>query len=194
VGAYATWLAPGGWYVDAVAKYSHYWNEFNTHTLFGIPSDGSYNIPALGGSLEAGKRFDLSSHRFFIEPEAQIAGMWADGMKYDSSLGLRINGDSQTSFIGRLGLRAGMHFETAGHRAIEPYVKASVIQEFLAEDTITTNSVHFTPSLGGTTGRFGVGVTAALCKSLYLYGEYDYATSDAIDEPWALNLGVHWEW
>jgi outer membrane autotransporter protein len=194
VGAYATWLGPSGWYADAVAKYSHYWNEFHTHTLFGTPSSDSYNIPALGGSLEVGKRFNLSSNKFFIEPEAQIAGLWADGMQYQSSIGLRVHGDDQTSFLGRLGLRAGMHFEVAGHHAIEPYLRASIIQEFLTGNTVSTDGDPFTPTLSGTTGRFGAGVTGAVCKSLYLYGEYDYAISDAIEEPWALNLGLRWEW
>jgi hypothetical protein len=27
-----------------------------------------------------------------------------------------------------------------------------------------------------------------------IYGDYDYANSDKIRQPWAVNLGVRWEW
>ncbi len=35
LGVYGTWIEPHGWYVDAVLKYSQYWNSFRTRTLFG---------------------------------------------------------------------------------------------------------------------------------------------------------------
>lgn len=194
VGAYATWIEPHGWYADLVLKYSEYWNDFSTHTLFGRPSTGSYAIPAFGGSLEFGRRIDFAASRFFVEPQAQLEGLWAGGPNYQTSIGLRVNGESQSSVRGRLGLRAGLHLDLPRGRALEPYVKASVIQEFLGENDISTNSAHFKTDLSGTTGRFGVGVAARLSRSISLYGEYDYATSNAIEEPWAVNLGFRWEW
>ena len=38
------------------------------------------------------------------------------------------------------------------------------------------------------------GLTARLSQSVYLYGEYDYANGDRIRQPWAVNLGVRWQW
>jgi outer membrane autotransporter protein len=95
--AYATWIHPQGWYVDIVGKYTHMWNHFSTPTLEGSVSTADYNISTVGGSVEVGKRFDFADHRFFIEPQAQLAGVWEDGMDYTASNGLRVHGDHQTS-------------------------------------------------------------------------------------------------
>jgi len=65
-----------------VGKYTQMWNYFNTSTSGEIvsTSTGYYNIPAVGGSLEVGKRFEFAGGCFFIEPQAQLAGVWEDGI------------------------------------------------------------------------------------------------------------------
>ena len=194
LGGYATWIHPKGWYVDMVGKYTQMWNYFNTPTLEGSISTGYYNIPSFGGSLEIGKRFEFASGRFFIEPEAQLAGVWENGMNYTASDGLRVHGDDQTSLRGRLGGRVGMHFDLAQGRAIEPYVRAEAIEEFLTGNTVTTDSTNLDSHLSGTVGRFGGGLTAKLSQSVYIYGEYDYATGDHIEQPWSISAGLRWQW
>jgi len=192
VGAYATWVNPSGWYADLVLKYTQFWNYFNT------PSDGSSSvanidsIPSFGGSLEVGKRFDLG--QFFIEPQAQLAGVWEGGNNYTTSNGLMVGGSDQYSLRGRLGLRAGIHFSLGNGMALEPYVKVSAVHEFLTGDQITLNETSFSPTVSGTSVDAAAGLAARLNRSVYLYGEYDYANGDKIRQPWALNLGARWEW
>jgi outer membrane autotransporter protein len=192
VGAYATWLNPTGWYADLVLKYTQFWNYFNT------PSDGSSSIanidsiPALGGSLEVGKRFDLG--QFFIEPQAQLVGVWEGGNNYTTSNGLMVGGSDQYSLRGRLGLRAGMHFSLGNGLALEPYLKVSAVHEFLTGDQIPLNETPFFPTVSGTLVDAAAGLAARLSRSVYLYGEYDYANGDRVRQPWALNLGARWEW
>jgi outer membrane autotransporter protein len=190
LGGYATWIHPQGWYVDIVGKYTHMWNHFSTPTSDGSVSTADYNISTVGGSVEVGKRFDFADHRFFIEPQAQLAGVWEDGMDYTASNGLRVHGDHQTSLQGRLGGRVGMHFDFSQGRALEPYAKAEAIQEFLTGNTVRTDITNFASHLSGTVGRFGAGLTAKLSQSVYLYCEYDYATGDHIQAPWAANAGL----
>jgi outer membrane autotransporter protein len=167
LGAYAAWIHPQGWYADMVVKYTQMWNYFRTTTSGenGSISTADYNIPTVGGSLEVGKRFDFADLRFFIEPQAQLAGVWENGMDYTA--GLRVHGDDQTSLVGRLGCRVGIHLDLSQGRVIEPYAKAEV--------------------LGG-------GLTVGLSQSIYIYGEYDYATGDHIEEPWAVSAGFRWQW
>jgi len=192
VGAYATWLNPTGWYADLVLKYTQFWNYFNT------PSDGGSSIanidstPSFGGSLEVGKRFNLD--QFFIEPQAQLAGVWEGGNNYTTSNGLMVDGSDQYSLRGRLGLRVGMHFSLSNGLALEPYLKVSAVHEFLTGDQITLNETPFFPTVSGTLVDAAAGLTARLNRSVYLYGEYDYANGDKIRQPWGLNLGVRWEW
>jgi len=172
------------------------WNYFNTPTQGEIVSHstGDYNIPTVGGSLEVGKRFDFANHCFFIEPQAQLAGVWENGMDYTASNGLRVHGDDQTSLEGRLGGRLGMHFDLSQGRAIEPYAKAEVIEEFLTGNTVRTDITNFDSHLSGTVGRFGGGLAAKLSQSVYIYGEYDYATGDHIQAPWSVSAGLRWQW
>jgi outer membrane autotransporter protein len=75
-----------------------------------------------------------------------------------------------------------------------PQNTLEVIQEFLTGNTVRTNSTNFDSSLSGTVGRFGGGVTAKISPSIYLYGEYDYATGDHIQAHWAVSAGLRWQW
>ena len=192
LGAYATWFNPKGWYADLVVKYSQLWNYFDTPLSNGGSSTGFYSIPSLGGSLEVGKRFNFG--KFFVEPEAQLAGVWAAGYSYRATNGLMIDGSDQFSLRGQLALRAGMHFTLGNGVEIEPYLKIAVLHEFLTGDPITLDETTFYPTLSGTLVDAAAGISAKLNQSVYLYGEYDYANGDNIREPWAVNAGVRWQW
>jgi outer membrane autotransporter protein len=192
VGTYATWMNPQGWYADLVLKYTQLWNYFHTPSSDGSFSTADYSIPSLGGSLEVGKRFDVG--KFFLEPQAQLAGVWEAGNDYTTSNGLMVGGSDQFSLRGRLGLRAGMDFAFSNGTALEPYLKVSAIHEFLGGDRITTDEIGFNPTLSGTLVDAGAGLAVRLNQSVYLYGEYDYANGDKIRAPWAVNAGLRWQW
>jgi outer membrane autotransporter protein len=173
------------------------WNDFDSPNVLSTLGLGprsataNYSIPTVGASLKIGKRWDFG--HFFIEPQGQIAGAWAGGSDYTVSTGLRVSAGSQASLRGRLGVRTGYHFDF-GSRAFEPYAKVSVINEFLGGDRISTNQNAFFPTLSGAGIQAAGGVTARLADSIYLYGECDYANSDKIRIPWAVDAGLRWEW
>ncbi|HET9374699.1 MAG TPA: autotransporter outer membrane beta-barrel domain-containing protein [Chthoniobacterales bacterium] len=192
VGTYATWIDPKGWYADLVLKYTQLWNYFRAPSSDGSFTTQNYSIPSLGGSLEVGKRFDVG--KFFIEPQAQLAGAWEAGNNYTTSDGLAVGGSDQFSLRGRLGLRAGMDFTFSNGIVLEPYCKISAIHEFLTGDRITLDDIGFNPTLSGTLVDAGAGLAVRLNRSVYLYGEYDYANGDKIRQPWAVNAGLRWQW
>jgi outer membrane autotransporter protein len=196
LGAYGTLIHPSGFYADLVVKYTQLWNDFDAPNVLsslglGPSATANYSIPTFGASLEIGKRWDFG--HFFLEPQGQIEGAWAGGTDYTVSTGLRVNADSQTSLRGRLGVRAGFHFDW-GSRAFEPYAKVSVTNEFLGGDRVTTDQTSFSPTLSGVGIQAAGGVTARLSDSIYLYGEYDYANSDKIRIAWAVDAGLRFEW
>jgi outer membrane autotransporter protein len=192
VGAYSTWVNPQGWYADLVFKYSQLWNYLNAPGSNGGVSSGSYTIASVGGSLEIGKRFDLG--HFFIEPQAQLAGVWESGNGYTESNGVTVGFSDQYSLRGRLGLRAGMHLSLGNGIILEPYLKVSAVHEFLTGDQITLDDIPFQPTISGTLVDAGAGIAARLNQSVYLYGEYDYANGDKIREPWSITTGLRWQW
>jgi outer membrane autotransporter protein len=196
VGAYGTFIHPSGFYADLVLKYTQLWNDFdapNFLSFLGLGPTGTahYSIPTFGASLEVGKRWDFG--HFFLEPQGQIEGAGAGGADYTVSTGLRVSADSQSSLRGRLGVRAGLHFDW-GSRAFEPYAKVSATNEFLGGDRITTDRTAFSPTLSGVGIQAAGGVTARMTDSTYLYAEYDYVNSDKIRSPWGVNAGFRWEW
>jgi len=196
VGAYSTLMHPSGFYADLVVKYTQLWNDFDAPNFLsflglGSPGTANYTIPTFGASLEIGKRWDFG--HFFLEPQCQVEGAWAGGADYTVSNGLRVSADNQTSLRGRLGVRAGLHFDW-GSRAFEPYAKVSVTNEFLGGDRITTDQTAFSPTLSGVGIQAAGGVTARLTDSIYVYGEYDYANSDKIRMPWAVDVGFRLQW
>jgi outer membrane autotransporter protein len=196
VGAYSTLIHPSGFYADLVVKYTQLWNDFNAPNLLsflGLGSSGTanYTIPTFGASLEIGKRWDFG--HFFLEPQGQIEGAWAGGADYTVSNGLRVSADNQTSLRGRLGVRAGLRFDW-GSRVFEPYAKVSVTNEFLGGDRIITDQTAFSPTLSGVGIQAAGGITARLTDSFYVYGEYDYANSDKIRMPWAVDVGLRLRW
>lgn len=192
VGAYATWINPKGWYADLVLKYSQLWNYFSAPESNGGISTADYTIPSFGGSLEVGKRFDVGN--FFIEPQAQLAGVWEAGNNYNVSNGLMVYGSDQYSLRGRLGLRAGTSFSFSNGVTLEPYVKVSAVHEFVTGDPITLDGSSFEPTLSGTWVQAGAGLAARLNQAVYLFAEYDYANGNKFREPWAINAGVRWQW
>jgi outer membrane autotransporter protein len=196
LGAYGTLIHPSGFYADLVLKYTQLWNDFDAPNLrstlgLGPSATANYSIPTFGASLEIGKRWDFG--HFFLEPQGQIEGAWAGGTDYTVSTGLRVSADSQTSLRGRLGVRAGYHFDW-GSMAFEPYAKVSVINEFLGGDRIATNQTAFFPTLSGVGIQAAGGLTARVSDSIYIYGEYDYANSDKTRIPWAVDAGLRWAW
>jgi outer membrane autotransporter protein len=168
VGTYATWLNPKGWYADLVLKYTELSNYFNTPASDGSITTAQYAIPTLGGSLEIGKRFNVGE--FFIEPQAQLAGVWESGNNYTASNGLNVGASDQYSLRGRLGVRAGMHFTLSNGMALEPYLKVSAVHEFLTGDQITLDEFPFFPTVSGTIVDAAAGLSAELHQSFLLYG------------------------
>lgn len=193
MGAYTTLIHPSGFYADLVIKNTWMWNHFSVPTSGEINPNASadYSDETFGGSIEIGKRFDIG--KFFLEPQGQLEGAWADSESYTASNGLRVSASSQGSLRGRLGVRAGLHLES-GHMAFEPFVGGFVINEFLGGDRITTNQTNFFPTLSGVGVDVTAGLNARITDSIYIYGQYEYENADKFRTPWAVNAGLRWQW
>jgi outer membrane autotransporter protein len=193
VGAYTTLVRPSGFYADLVIKQTYLWNEFATPTTGEAVSTATanYSLPTFGGSLEIGKRWDIGN--FFLEPQGQIMGAWADSYSYNASNGLVVRGESQYSLRGRLGLRTGVRFNY-GDKIFEPFASVSVVNEFLGGYTVTTSKTAFNPTLSGASVDAAIGLNARLSRTVYIYGQYEYENSDKVRTPWAVNAGISWQW
>jgi outer membrane autotransporter protein len=195
VGIYATWLHTAGWYADLVGKFSEVWNNFQATTFSGLPSDANFHVPALGGSLEVGKRitFNTAQH-FFIEPQLQLGTVWVASSNYHAGNGLQIHNGDQESLQGRAGVRTGVEYTLNNHKIVEPYLLAAVVQEFNRSNTVTTNTSSYQTQLPQTVKRIGLGIATKLAPKAFLYGEYYYSVGNNFRQPLALNLGLRLSW
>ena len=193
VGAYTTLVQPNGFYADLVVKHTYMWNEFEVPTIGEAVSTATanWNLPTVGGSLEIGKRWDFG--HFFLEPQGQIMGAWAASSNYTASNGLVVNGESQYSLRGRIGLRTGYRFD-CGDKIFEPFVTVSGGNEFLGSYPVTTDQTTFNPTLSGASVEAAIGINARLSRSLFFYSQYEYDYSDKIRTPWSANAGFSWQW
>jgi outer membrane autotransporter protein len=120
-------------------------------------------------------------------------GAWADSISYTASNGLSVNGESQYSLRGRLGLRTGVRFNCSD-KIFEPFATVSVVNEFLGGYTVTTSQTPFDPTFSGASIEAAIGLNARLSRSVYFYGQYQYENSDKVRSPWAVNAGLSWQW
>lgn len=193
IGGYATWLHEDGWYVDAVAKA----NNFNSHAearmSSGERATGGYSAPAFGLTLEAGRQVTFAND-WFVEPSVQLSGVWVKGDSYRFSNQLQAQNGNVTSQQAALTALGGKTFELNNGVTIEPWLRASLVQEFSDSNAVSINGNHFNNDMSGRRGEYGAGVSVQATETVQVYADARYAKGDKIESPWGGNLGVRWTW
>lgn len=153
-GVYGTWFAENGQYVDLIAKYSRLSQDFKLDTM-----KGDYDNNAFVISAEYGWHLPVMEIGF-IEPQVELTYGRIMGEDFTTSNGVEIEQDDFDSFIGRLGVRAGIKCPDDWGTV---YARASVVHDFDGEFDATARSLKTSATadiyedLGGTWGEFGIG-------------------------------------
>jgi outer membrane autotransporter protein len=191
VGAYSTWLADNGFYIDALIKANRFQNSADVTMRDGAKSKGDYNNYGVGASVEVGKHITFADD-WFVEPYAQVSGLWVSGENYKLDNGLQASTNNADSLLGKAGSHAGRKFALDDGGFIQPYVKVGVAREFVTSNRVRVNESRFTNDLSGTRGELGLGVAAQLTDILQLHANYDYMKAQNIEQPWGVNVGVRY--
>jgi outer membrane autotransporter protein len=193
VGAYSTWLADNGFYIDALIKANRFQNSADVTMRDGVKTKGDYNNYGVGASVEAGKHITFSDD-WFVEPYAQVSGLWVSGEDYKMDNGLEASTNKADSLLGKVGTHLGRKFALDDGGFVQPYVKAAVAREFVTSNTVKVNETRFANDLSGTRGELGVGVAAQLTDVLQVHADFDYMKGQNIEQPWGVNVGVRYNW
>ncbi|WP_279629043.1 autotransporter outer membrane beta-barrel domain-containing protein [Bordetella genomosp. 6] len=193
VGAYATYIEDGGFYMDGIVRVSRIRHEFKVDDAQGRRVRGRYRGNGVGASLELGKRFTWPS-AWYVEPQLEVAAFHAQGADYTASNGLRIKDDGTNSMLGRLGLHVGRQFDLGDGRVVQPYMKLSWVQEFDGKGTVRTNDIRHKVRLDGGRAELAVGVASQLGKHGSLFGSYEYAKGSRQTMPWTFHVGYRYTW
>lgn len=186
-GVYGTWFAENGQYVDLIAKYSRLSQDFKLDTM-----KGDYDNNAFVISSEYGWHLPVMEIGF-IEPQVELTYGRIMGEDFTTSNGVEIEQDDFDSFIGRLGVRAGIKCPDDWGTV---YTRASVVHDFDGEFDATARSLKTSATadiyedLGGTWGEFGIGANINFTKNTYMYVDAEITSGGEVDENYRWNIGV----
>jgi outer membrane autotransporter protein len=193
VGAYSTWLADDGFYVDALIKANRFQNSSDVMMRDGEKSKGDYVNHGVGVSVEAGKHIKLDD-QWFVEPFAQVTGLWVSGQDYDLDNGMQASSNQANSLLGKVGTQVGRTFALENGGFVQPYVKVAGAQEFAAANRVTINDNRFSNDLSGSRLEVGTGVAAQLTDVLQVHADLDFMNGRNIEQPWGVNVGLRYNW
>lgn len=181
-GLYATWFDNDGYYVDSVLKYNRFNNELRTWMSDGTAVKGDYSQNGFGGSLEAGRTFSLNEDAW-AQPYVRTTAFRADEKDIRLNNGMKANIGATKSLQAEAGVNLGMNLDIAG-KAVKPYLKAAVSHEFSDNNKVRINdSYDFRNDISGTTGKYGVGVSAKLTPNTGVWVEASYQKGENTESP-----------
>jgi outer membrane autotransporter protein len=191
VGAYGTWLADDGWYLDGVLKLNQFQNQAEVGMSDGSRAAGRYRSHGLGASLELGKHIALNDE-LFVEPFAQLSGLAVGGRRYRLDNDLQAENGGTHSLLGKAGATLGRTHVLATGGIVQPYLKAALAQEFASDNQVRVNGHRFANDLSGTRGELGAGVAVSMSDNLQLHAHLDYMKGEGIEQPWGVNVGLRY--
>lgn len=193
VGAYSTWIADSGYYLDAIIKANRFQNKADVRMSDGVKAKGDYDNYGLGGSVEAGKHIKFGSD-WFIEPYLQASALWVQSDDYSLDNGLSARSNKADSFLGKVGTHIGRTIALDKGGFVQPYVKVAAAHEFARNNEVRVNRSTFSDDLSGTRGELGAGIVAQLSDVLQVHGDIDYSNGENIEQPWGVNIGLRYSW
>jgi len=193
VGAYFTWVTTDGWYVDALAKYNNFKNNISATSLNGS-MNADYTNNALGGSIEAGKRFELG-HNWYITPNAQAAMTAITAARYTTDTNMSVDMASTTSRQVRAGALIARKYAINGGQILQPYAKLYGAYQWTSNGAVIVDDLDCgAPQIKGARLDAGVGVSWKATQALQVYFDYECAWANDYQKPYGLTLGASYAW
>ena len=183
---YGTWFVPCGAYVDLMAKYNRFSNDFALNGM-----NGNYDSNAFGASVETGYRFEFLQGGLFVEPQAGLNYGHIGGESFTADNGVTIDQDGYDSLIGRLGVRVGFKFPKDKGLI---YARVSGLYDFdgelngTATKGVARNTIE--EDLGGAWLEMGVGANFNWSEDTYTYVDLERTNGGDVKENYRWNVGV----
>ena len=191
LGAYATYVAKNGFYVDAIIKYVWSKNDFSVYDSQGTMVTGDdVSLGGFGASIEVGKRFRFKANKdggaWYVEPQAQLSYQRQGSAYFTANNGLNIGIDDFNSLLGRIGTLIGYETEKTNF-----YAKVSYVKEFDGDmDIRYGNGTRIAgESFGDEWWVYGIGVTHQVNQRNSLYLSLERSSGGSFTEDWALRGG-----
>lgn len=194
LGVYTTYLN-GGFFIDGTLKADLGTVDYDSDLGGGFSESTSSDFTSIGGLVDMGYRFDVSSG-VFIEPMATLSYVNTSIDDMDV-LGTNVAYDDGESLQGRLGGRIGATIEGDSMKS-ELFLEGSVWNEFMGDYDARLGSngydVKTDLDTGGVYGEVGVGanVFGDAGWNGFLTGAVQFGDSDFLG--YSGNLGLRYSW
>lgn len=206
IGAYASWLHDAGWFVNLMLKADRLQNSLNAYGHPAGRTTAEYNTQTWTGSLEAGKRLNLSK-TWWLEPSVQVAvgklggasytaydepGLYdpADRPYYDDDILLDVADTTASQY--RATLRVGRSGGGKWHISARIAGVRSVSSG--GEVVINVDDYRHTPDYDGWRFEAGVGASRRIGRDSQFYIDYEYVRAKRYDIPWSVMIGCRRLW
>lgn len=193
--AHSTWLSDDGQYADFVLKFARLDNEFSYRALSTnelIHGDYHNNVFSVSG--EYGMKF-ANDEGWFVEPQGQVQLAYVSGADYTTSQNTRVDLDSITSVIGRIGMRFGrefLHEKAPGSF----YARADILREFSGsqhiEATDATGKMDVTYHNRDTWYSVGLGYSLKSSENSHFFVEAEHLFGADYQSSYTLAAGFQY--
>ena len=186
-------LTFGNHYLDFVGRIGRVSNEYTVGNE-AYTTDGDYDQDYAALSAEYGYTL-MSETGVFVEPQVQFQIAYLDSFDYHTDRGMKVEADSETSTIGRVGFRAGREFRNADN-AGELYFRGDVLHQFTdGQDAVLSDGLHtFNENWGdtGTWANFGVGAVWSWKDRFQFQFDAERVAGGKTDDTWLLSGRVNY--
>lgn len=187
---YGTWLGDKGHYSDIVLKQGRLSNEYDNYAAAGH-THGDYDAWGTSLSGEYGMKVGFDNG-WYVTPQAQLTLMRIGGEDYTTNNGIKVDQDTLSSCVGRVGFELGKTISDKG----SIYAKASLLHEFAgnADTYLSLNGISnsYSQDIGGTWYEAGLGLNFKTTANSYVYADVVKTFGDDIKTPWQWNVGARW--
>ncbi|MDP1708379.1 MAG: autotransporter outer membrane beta-barrel domain-containing protein [Gammaproteobacteria bacterium] len=198
IGAYVTYLN-GGWFVDAVVKGDIGDTDYRLEDG-ALTQDFSLDTTSVGVTLDAGYRIQNGSS--FIEPMATLSYVRTsidDVTAFPDDINpTDINFANGTSLRGRIGVRAGTSIDSASGTKYEPFVQASLWNEFDGDNSVTLTSDDMDVTVKdkgiGSYGQIGAGINIFGTGNVTGFAKVDAVVGGDDYDSLTGSVGVRYKW
>ncbi|MFC5743603.1 autotransporter outer membrane beta-barrel domain-containing protein [Dyella tabacisoli] len=193
VGLYGTWNAGNGMFVDAVARVGRLSDSYTARDVLGMAS-GRYHARAASVTVRTGRRFQ-GERGGYIEPQVQAAYGSIGRSAYSASNRVRVDVDSNRTFLTRAGVLLGKTFSLSPAVAGDVYARVSVVHTVGDRPDMTASldggSVPVVlPTRHATTGEAIAGVRMVFAGSWSAFAEAGRVSrTDAMAGGWLASAG-----
>lgn len=193
-GLYLTTLAPHGWYLDLVAKYNYFKNNYHTYAGGSESIDAEYSSEAWGGSVELGNVIQFKDSKWYIQPQLQWAISTFTNGQYTTSNDITVRFTSGNVTQLRAGVMAGYKYVSKTGKIFQPYAKIDAARQWGSDCLVYVGLQSWDTAIDGDRVGGGIGFNWVPLKGFRVYLDYGYSKAKDYTKPYEFTVGIHREW